>query len=242
MVLAQLNVSNSLGEIEVPVFRVNFYMMGLDEVSSDITINIRENIEFLNQEFEGRIIFEMGDLKMHDQHGYIPDIHQDYLQKNKTKINELISPVEEKGGINVFLFETYLSEDSTTAMMGFTPILSAQHKKYEAISPQFDRLFIAYPGLSSKTTIVHEMGHFLGLSHPWDMNSINRDLMGFYEEGSERNHMTYHPEVNHFSQQQLYRMQHFALNFRRYLVKEVRTMTISNQAFSKYNTPRNKLN
>lgn len=214
----------------------------MEEVSSDITIDIGENIEFLNQEFEGRIIFELGDLKMTNNQAYIPDLHADYLKKDKTTIDRIIKPIEEEGGINVYLFDTYLSQDSTTAMMGFTPVLSAQHKHYASITPQFDRLFISYPGLAGKTTIVHEMGHFLGLSHPWEMSSINLDLMGFFEDDSERNHMTYHPEVNHFNAQQLNRMQHFALNFRGYLVKEIKTLSVSNQAFVKYNTPRNKLN
>jgi len=207
--------------------------MGLEEVDEKVTVQIGDNVAYLNQEFEGRIKFELDRLVMDPGHAYIPDLHKDHLRKDRRRLNELIDPIEESGAINIYLFETYSTNDGQSAMLGFTPVLTAQYKQYEPSSPQFDRLFISYPGLQDKSTIIHEMGHFLGLSHPWEMSDIDLDLMGFYEEGSARNHMTYHPEVDHFSAQQLVRMHHFALTFRRYLIDRIETNYVSPEAFLK---------
>ncbi len=206
---------------EVPVFHLNFYLMGMEEIDNSITIQIGENIEYLNQEFEGQVIFELNHLVMDPNHAYIPDLHRDHLSQDRDHIDDLILPVEQAGSINVYLFDTYTIDEKLGAMMGFTPVLSAYYKGYEHSAPRFDRLFISYPGLISKTTLVHEMGHFLGLSHPWELDPINLDLMGFNSPKATTNHMTYHPLVDNFSKEQLERMRHFALNFRSYLLSRV---------------------
>lgn len=195
--------------------------MGMKEVDQKVPLQISENIDYLNQEFEGAVVFELGQLVMDPNHAYIPDLHKAHIKQNRSSVNALVDPIEIKGAINVYLFDTYSNDDGQTAMLGFTPVLSAQHIKYKAASPNFDRLYISYPGLIDKSTIVHEMGHFLGLSHPWEMNEMSIDMMGLKNPNAERNHMGYHPEVNHFTSQQLDRMQHFALNFRNYLISRI---------------------
>jgi len=207
---------------EVPELHLNFYMMGKSSIDSETADHIVKNIEYLNEEFEGRILFKLGNMVLSSQHAYIPDIHSEYVSNVSSTYVDMVESVEEAGNINVFLFETYSKNDGITAMTGFTPVLSAYHSTYSANSPQFDRLFIAYPGLINKSTLVHEMGHFLGLHHPWDMHSLDKELMGFNEDPTaETNHMTYHHEVDHFTKEQLDRMHHFALQFRSYLIQNV---------------------
>ncbi len=207
---------------EVPELHINFYMMGKTEIDTETTTQINENIDYLNEEFEGRINFKIGDLTLSSQHAYIPDIHSEYVSNVSSTYVDMVESVEEAGNINVFLFETYSKNDGITAMTGFTPVLSAYHSTYGSNSPQFDRLFIAYPGLSNKSTLVHEMGHFLGLHHPWEMHSLDQDLMGLKtDSSSDTNHMTYHHDVDHFTKEQLDRMHHFALQFRSYLIQKV---------------------
>lgn len=206
---------------EIPVFKLNFYLMGQEDVDNKITVQIGSNIDYINQEFEGVIKFELGRLFMDPNAAYIPDLHKEHVQKNTRNLHQLIDPIEVVGSINIYLFDTYSENDGLSAMMGFTPVLSRQHRTYQSLSPNFDRLFIAYPGLIDKSTIVHELGHFFGLSHPWEMNSASIDMMGLNNKESEKNHMNYHPEVNHFTEEQLDRMNHFALTFRRYLTKEI---------------------
>lgn len=195
--------------------------MGREEVNEETTVLIGQNIEYLNQEFEGRIKFKLDQLFLNREHVFIPDLHSDYVNATKNDIMKTVKDLEVKGGINVFLFDTYTKNDGYTAMMGFTPVLSAHHSTYANNSPRFDRLFLAYPSLGDMSTIVHEMGHFLGLSHPWEMHQLDLEFMGLNKDSESRNHMTYHPEVDHFTTEQLDRMHHFALQFRRYLLSHI---------------------
>ena len=108
--------------------------------------------------------------------------------------------------------------------MGFTPILRTRQSSYHVNSPRFDRIFIAYPGLEDMSTLVHEMGHYLGLRHPWQMNSIDKELMGLSSDSiTAKNHMTYEFNVSEFTKEQLERMRDFALRFRGYLVENIQT-------------------
>lgn len=197
--------------------------MGKTEVDTQTTAQINDNIEYLNEEFEGRISFKLGNITLSTQHAYIPDIHSEYVSNTSSTYVDMVASVEKVGNINVFLFETYSKNDGITAMTGFAPVLSAYHSTYGSNSPQFDRLFIAYPGLDNKSTLVHdEMGHFLGLHHPWEMHSLDQELLRLITDPSSgTNHMTYHHKVDHFTKEQLDRMHHFALQFRSYLIQRV---------------------
>jgi len=208
--------------LEIPVLRMNFYMMGKDSVDESITLKIGENVEYLNQEFEGKVKFVLNGLVLESNHAYLPDLHLDFFKRRGRQLREIIHPIEEQGTINVFLFETYRPEHSESALMGFTPILRMRQSSYDANSPRFDRIFMAYPGLEDKSTLVHEMGHFLGLRHPWEMTEIDQELMGLNSADILHvNHMTYELTVSDFTDEQLERMRDFALRFRHYLVKEI---------------------
>ena len=203
---------------EVPVLGLNFYMMGRDEASSQHLTAIRDNVEYLNSEFEGRIKFEIGHLFVDDGYALLPDLHQEYFGVEELTVDSLVENIESKGSINVFIFDSYVVEEVNSELMGFTPIFRAEHKEYVNASPSFDRIFLAYNALKKQSTLVHEMGHFLGLDHPWQMNEVNKVLLGLdTEQGIEKNHMAYGVKVDHFTAQQLDRMWHFAIRFRSYL-------------------------
>lgn len=208
--------------IEVPVLRVNFYMMGLDSVDTYFVKGISENMDYVNQEFEGQVRFELNDIYIDPNKAYLPDLHQDAFTDEELEINKLVRPIEQKGTLNVFLFDTYYLEGTDKALMGFTPILAGRYDNYTSMTPRFDRIFMAYAGLESQTTLVHEIGHFLGLEHPWEMSHFNKTMMGLATQRSQQhNHMTYNAEVNGFTSEQLERMRDFALKFRAYLVEEI---------------------
>ncbi len=213
--------------VEVPIFKLNFYLMGMTDVDEGVTVQIGKNIEYLNHEFEGQIKFELGSLRMDHHHAYIPDLHEAHLRSNHTLVDKIIDPVESNEGIHIYLFNTYSIKEGEGAMLGFTPVLSREHKHYSEASPQFDRLYISYPGLLDMTTLVHEMGHFLGLRHPWEMSDISKFNLGLVDHHAERNHMSYHPEVDNFSGEQLESMQYFALTFRSYLIDRVEHHSIA---------------
>lgn len=217
--LTSITTTSKTSLIEIPKLELNFYMMGRDSIDEELILSIGRNVEYLNQEFEGTVLFELNELVMDANGAYLPTLHENYFYDEASMLNELTRPVEIEGGINIYLFDTYLEEGTDQALMGFTPILTGKHKMYANQSPRFDRILIAYPGLESKSTLVHEMGHFLGLQHPWEMHNIDLTFMGLNTRHKiEHNHMAYGPEVDSFTEEQLERMQDFAIRFRDYLV------------------------
>mgnify|MGYP001182923991 CR=1 FL=1 len=208
--------------VESPILMLNFYLMGKTEIDQEVILAIGDNVAYLNEEFEGKVKFELNKLFLEEKHRYLPDIYKSFKNKTRTHVKELVGDIEESGAINVYLLETYTEGSQNKALMGFTPILTGKHRTYVFNSPRFDRMFIAYPGLQDKSTLVHEMGHFLGLSHPWEMNSIDKKLLGLNNESVlNENHMTYNFSVDSFTPQQLERMQDFARKFRNYLLKSL---------------------
>ncbi len=209
--------------MEVPVMRINVYMMGMVEVDPEITVLVNENIDFLNEEFEGIIEFEFNQFFMDHGHAYLPDLYKEYIhQKETATIDELIKPIEVKGAINVFLFDTYAEAGTDKALMGFTPRLKAHQESYGLNSPNFDRIFMAYEGLGNKSTLVHEMGHFFGLSHPWELKGSAKLAFGIRTNIDEsHNHMSYGSSVCKFTPQQLESMRKHALHYRKYLMDRV---------------------
>lgn len=215
-------VDHVVNYLEVPVMKVNFYMMGLDSVDTYFIKGIGENVDYINQEFEGLVKFELNEIFIDPNKAYLPDLHQDAFTEEEIEISKLVRPVEQKGAINVFLFDTYYLQGTNQALMGFTPIMAGRYETYTNTSPRFDRIFMAYAGLESRTTLVHEIGHFLGLEHPWEMSHFNKRMMGLHTDKAERhNHMTYNADVNGFTEEQLERMRDFALKFRRYLIDDI---------------------
>lgn len=205
---------------------LNFYLMGLDSLDQDITVAIGENVRYLNEEFEGKIIFNLNELFMDPNHEYLPDLHNDFRKRKTRRTEAMVRDVEQSGSINIFLVKTYSNDGSNKALMGFTPIFKAKQDYYQKTTPRLDRIFIAYPSLTSKTTIVHEMGHFLGLKHPWEMNEQEKILAGLeHDSVLVNNHMTYNANVNSFTLEQLNQMKTFTEKFRSYLIKTPKSNT-----------------
>jgi len=120
------------------------------------------------------------------------------------------------------LFDTYCEQGQNAALMGFTPLLKSRQHSYATNSPRFDRILMAYDGLGDNKTLVHEMGHFFGLKHPWELTTFMKMKMGMFTNKDEaKNHMSYGHEVENFTQEQLNSMREYALNYRRYLMDRV---------------------
>lgn len=207
---------------ELPVMKVNVYMMGREEVDEQITIKIFENIEYLNQAFEGEISFVFDELFMDPNHAYLPDIYEGFKEGKDAMVEPLVSPIEKTGGINIYLFDTYAESGQSAALMGFTPLLRAKQNTYATNSPRFDRILMAYEGLEENKTLVHEMGHFFGLKHPWEISTFAKHKLGMKNDTDEaKNHMSYGSEVEKFTPQQLDEMRNYALKYRKYLMDRV---------------------
>ncbi len=207
----------------VPILSVNFYLLDYTGfVDTIISSQIEHNIAFLNQEYEGKVKFVQGTTVKDGGKVYLPEIYDDFYASDGEVIKNFTERLELQGGVNIYICRTYLDEDGTAELLGFTPVLKAKQYAYKLNTPRFDRIFMSYSGLNDKTTIVHEMGHFLGLHHPWRLHPINLELQGLTSEKIiEDNHMSYSDSVHEFTAEQLDRMQHFALQFRRYLCADI---------------------
>ncbi len=207
---------------EVPVMKVNVYMMGREEVDESVTVKIFENIEYLNKAYQGEISFVFDELFMDPNHAYLPDIYKSFRADQDEIIEPIVAPIEKKGGINIFLFDTYAEEGRSDALMGFTPLLRARQNTYATNSPRFDRIIMAYEGLEGNQTLVHEMGHFFGQKHPWEISTMAKHRLGIKNIDDEaKNHMSYGSSVEKFTDQQLEDMRRYALNYRKYLMDRV---------------------
>lgn len=227
--VAPLSPNNDELYIEVPTMKINFYMMGKEEVDDSTLLDIELNMTYLNEEFEGKIKFTNEYFFFDNQQAYLPDIYKAILDLNDDWVDDLVSPIELQGSLNVFIFETYAEEEINAALMGFTPLLPNNQEDYGLISPEFDRMYIAYKGLEKKSTLVHEIGHFLGLKHPWEMSELKKQILGFNSKSDElNNHMSYHHTVNKFTPEQLEHMRKFALKYRSYLFEETEWVAYNN--------------
>ena len=207
--------------LKVPVLKINTYLMGMEDMDQDVYSNLQNNIDYLNQEFEGKIGFELGNLHIDVNGAYLPDLYQNFYKGEGRLVNDLVAPIEQEGAVNVFVFHTYCDEGTDQALMGFTPVLRSAYHKYESASPSFDRIYLAYEGLENQTTLVHEMGHFLGLKHPWEITDYEKKCIGIQHDNEKHNHMTYGNDVNHFTYQQLEIMRKNAMNHRQYLADRI---------------------
>ena len=207
---------------EIPVMKVNVYMMGRHDVEENITSQIMDNIDLLNSSFNGHITFQFEELFMDPNHSYLPDLYVEVKNNATDVVAPVVSPIEKQGSINIYLFDTYLEEGMSEALMGFTPMLRAQQEAYATNSPRFDRILMAYEGLGESKTLIHEMGHFFGLKHPWEMSVAERYRLGIRNKHSEAcNHMSYGDKVEKFTFQQLESMRRYALDYRTYLMDRV---------------------
>lgn len=216
------NGSSASAFKEIPVMKLNIYMMGRQDVDPSISIKIFENIDYLNKAFKGQISFEVDELFMDPNQAYLPDLYKSYRRSGKELVGEVVAPIEKKGGINVYLFDTYCEPGRNDALMGFTPLLSSRQSAYANNSPRFDRILMAYDGLSDNKTLVHEMGHFFGLKHPWELSTLTKQRLGIRTSLDESsNHMSYGNDVQKFTTQQLEDMRHYAMRYRTYLMDRV---------------------
>lgn len=212
---------------EVPVFKLNFYFMGTTDVKKELGLSMGRNVEILNEEFEGKIKFELNNIFADSNGAYLPVIYRDVMKGEVTDLQKLINPIEMQGAINIYVFDTYMEEGKDIALMGFTPILRMHHHHYELESPEFDRIYMAYSGLLGESTLVHEMGHFLNLKHPWEMSRLASNHLGLHnKEEVAKNHMAYGPHVERFTLEQLESMRVFSLRHRSYLLDRIETSII----------------
>jgi|GEM_PF-853488 len=206
----------------IPVLNINIYIMGREEMTKEVSLAVGDNIEYLNQEFDNHVKFNFDGLYLDPVQANLPDLFDKFFEADSDNLDAMFKPFEEKGGINVYVFDTYIRKGESVALSGFTPRLKSGQESYYLNSPTFDRVFISYEGLFDKSTLVHEIGHFLGLYHPWELNNTEKHENGLFNKNIEnQNHMSYSKDVHEFTSEQLSMMRMNALKYRKYLCHKI---------------------
>ena len=199
--------------IKLRFMAFNQPLEGLDSI-------IHYNMATLNEAFDSTIIFEYEDsiLLMPKYTETLPELYANYT--NPEKNFEEIYKLSEKGFINVFLMPTVEDTLNGRVLLGFTPIYSDWFEGFEQVSPRMDNLFISYDGMLKGTTLTHEMGHFLGLAHPFQLDFQQKKNMGLATEKAICvNFMNYNCFVDRFTEEQVHLMSFFTEQYRKYLTK-----------------------
>ncbi len=181
---------------------------------------ITENISILNQAFDASIVFAHPDsIIKSDKKNILTELYDAYIDGDQNF--EKIRTYSKKGTINVFLMPTQEDTLNGQVLLGFTPIYQDWFKGLEQVSPRMDNLFVSYDGIQKQTTLTHEMGHFFGLSHPFQMNFEERKKLSLETEKAIcTNFMNYNCFVNEFTNNQVHLMNYFAKTYRSYLSKK----------------------
>lgn len=108
--------------------------------------------------------------------------------------------------------------DSKSTLRGFAPIFSTHFDELEYYN--LSSIFI-YDGLFDRysNTLIHEIGHLFGLSHPWELSKKSQSDLGLIYPHATYNFMDYGDYQDHFTIEQLGAMFTFAHNYRRYLIQ-----------------------
>ena len=123
LVLSFLPIKNELKSdtkeviLKVPVLKINAYMMGMEDLDQDVYSNLQNNIDYLNQEFEGKVGFELNNLHIDFNGAYLPDLYKNFYKGEGELVNEVVEPIEQEGAVNVFIFHTYCNEGTDLSLI-----------------------------------------------------------------------------------------------------------------------------
>ena len=181
---------------------------------------ITENISILNQAFENSIVFVHHDsIIRSEKENILTELYDAYIAGEPNFEN--IRTFSKKENINIFLMPTQEDTLNGQVLLGFTPIYKDWFVGFEQVSPRMDNLFVSYDGMQKQTTLTHEMGHFFGLSHPFQMDFEERKKLSLETEKAIcTNFMNYNCFVNGFTDEQINLMNYFAKTYRSYLSKK----------------------
>ena len=197
-------------------YEIKFFFLA--NPPNDYQKMIEKNIQNLNQAFAPNFEFKtnMVGYNIQNQNTNIVDIYSEYYSTPE-KVADLFKP-SELHTINIYLAPTRMDTSTGQVLLGFTPIYSDWNEGYAEVTPKKDNIIVSFEGLEKGTTLIHEMGHFLSLEHPWQLNYEEKKLLKLEKESDIcRNYMNYSCFTDQFTFEQKVQMMFFAKKYRFYL-------------------------
>lgn len=217
----------------VPVFALKYHILVLEDsikLTGEEINDINYAHQRLNEAYHGEIEFDMDTSFNYITSGLTLDtIYNDYLYNGKpalqTQYGQLISEHNVDGFINIYVLKTNVSPNGQK-LMGFTPVMSQSPSSYYLQKGEFDAMGISFEGLyeyETGSTLIHEMGHWFGLKHPWQYTDEQKKELGLDTDLEFCvNHMNYSCFVDRFTPQQIKFQNTYGIAYRYYVIKEWR--------------------
>lgn len=196
------------------------YDIAIKAIAIDNIGMIHQN---LNEAFEDRIYFDPAPIVMyHKDLLTLPMLYNDLVFNGGSYYRQLVEHYTIPGYYNVFILPNSICEES--GLLGFTPLNLITPTDIQDASPLFDNAFVSYEGLmeyDNGSTLIHETGHFFGLEHTFELDSLEKNNMGLRSVFDVCvNYMSYGCFLSQFTPEQLDYMVEFFKNNRKYLLKE----------------------
>ena len=170
---------------------------------------VKTSVGVMNDMFKGKINF-------------VYSRHYDYYPGYKKSIQDWIDASRkwtydfEEYDDEVLVFVTH----TNTSLNGFTPVLPNGLERYEQYAPLLDKIYLSYRSLDRATTLSHEMGHFFGLNHTWEV--VNKKDINMLQLTNDKvkcvNLMSYSCYRDSFTDGQISSMINFLVKYKSYLI------------------------
>jgi len=195
--------------------------------SAEYDRKLIQSINMANEEFEGRVHFQLTDYyEGAVLFGISPFNLAQYRQAFTDRNWDLVDAISQsfnqhdlKGAINIYVMDTESNAAGDSTLMGLTTVIpnASGWKDYVHQSPRLDRIYLAYDALGGGT-LSHELGHFYNLPHPFETPSESKQNYGLTTTYIECvNRMGYGCYRNGYTPEQLDITSWFSHEYRDYL-------------------------
>lgn len=186
----------------------------------DDLIFLQKTHDELNKGFNGIAKFDIFQIELNQYSDNLWNLYTDYIHGG-TKWDDLILSYGVDCTINIFIVRNSDPIDGID-ILGFTP-QSENYYDYQNKYPLYNGMAISYSSLSKYNLaqpLIHEMGHFFGLKHPWELT--NEELISFNLQNADNvctNYMNYNCYTNMFTEEQKKYIKYFQNSYRKYLAQ-----------------------
>lgn len=195
----------------VPIIECTFYIAADPESFETLSDYSITAIKELNDRFQGSIQFTKSEFDYRIDPTY--DIR--YFFDEISVFDELASYFSNTGVVNVYVF----NPDPEDVLLGFTKVWYDNPGHYELVTPEFDDIAMSTIAYMDET-LVHEMGHYLGLKDMINTSDEEKHVFGVTNNKLECvNAMGYGCCGTEFTKDQIDYMTRYAIKYRNYVIK-----------------------